>query len=87
MFTPDGVKVLEYNVRFGDPETQVVLPRLTSSLSDLLFSGATNRAVDVDWSGRYRSTTCRKQWSDREPTPWVVQAERERSQPQLWYLK
>ncbi len=40
MFTPDGPKVLEYNVRFGDPETQVVLPRLTSDLSELLASAA-----------------------------------------------
>ncbi|HJP16645.1 MAG TPA: phosphoribosylamine--glycine ligase [Acidimicrobiales bacterium] len=46
MFTPDGVKVLEYNVRFGDPETQVVLPRLTSSLSDLLFSAASGRLIN-----------------------------------------
>ena len=46
MFTPDGVKVLEYNVRFGDPETQVVLPRLTSSLSDLLFSAASGHLVN-----------------------------------------
>jgi phosphoribosylamine---glycine ligase len=36
MLTGDGVKVLEYNVRFGDPETQAVLPRLRSDLLDLL---------------------------------------------------
>ncbi len=40
MFTPRGPRVLEYNVRFGDPETQVVLPRLTSDLADLLASAA-----------------------------------------------
>ena len=40
MLTPTGPKLLEYNVRFGDPETQVVLPRLTSSLTDLLASAA-----------------------------------------------
>jgi phosphoribosylamine--glycine ligase len=40
MLTPDGPKVLEYNVRFGDPETQVVLPRLTSDLGELLASAA-----------------------------------------------
>lgn len=36
MLTADGPKVLEFNVRFGDPETQVVLPRLRSDLLDLL---------------------------------------------------
>ena len=36
MLTPGGVKVLEFNVRFGDPETQAVLPRLRSDLLDLL---------------------------------------------------
>ena len=36
MLTADGVKVLEFNVRFGDPETQAVLPRLRSDLLDLL---------------------------------------------------
>ncbi|MCU1450687.1 MAG: purD [Acidimicrobiales bacterium] len=40
MLTPDGPKVLEYNVRFGDPETQVVLPRLSSDLADLLAQAA-----------------------------------------------
>jgi phosphoribosylamine--glycine ligase len=36
MLTGDGVKVLEFNVRFGDPETQAVLPRLRSDLLELL---------------------------------------------------
>jgi phosphoribosylamine--glycine ligase len=36
MLTPDGPKVLEYNVRFGDPETQVVLPRYDGDLAALL---------------------------------------------------
>jgi phosphoribosylamine--glycine ligase len=40
MLTPDGPKMLEYNVRFGDPETQVVLPRFASSLTELLYSAA-----------------------------------------------
>jgi phosphoribosylamine--glycine ligase len=40
MLTPEGPKLLEYNVRFGDPETQVVLPRLESDLVDLLGEAA-----------------------------------------------
>jgi phosphoribosylamine--glycine ligase len=40
MLTPDGPKLVEYNVRFGDPEAQVVLPRLSSDLFDLLVAAA-----------------------------------------------
>jgi phosphoribosylamine--glycine ligase len=43
MLTPDGPKVLEYNVRFGDPETQVVLPRLEGDLAGLLAEAAAGR--------------------------------------------
>ncbi len=38
MLSPNGVKVLEYNVRFGDPETQAVLPRLENDLVELFFA-------------------------------------------------
>ncbi|MDZ7674643.1 MAG: phosphoribosylamine--glycine ligase [Acidimicrobiales bacterium] len=40
MLTDDGPKLLEYNVRFGDPEAQVVLPRVTSDLAQLLTEAA-----------------------------------------------
>jgi len=40
MLTPDGPKVLEFNVRFGDPEAQVVLPRIEGDLTALLASAA-----------------------------------------------
>jgi phosphoribosylamine--glycine ligase len=40
MLTADGPKVLEYNVRFGDPEAEVVLPRLSSDLAQLLSEAA-----------------------------------------------
>ena len=35
MLTEDGPKVLEYNARFGDPETQVVLPRMKNDIVDV----------------------------------------------------
>jgi phosphoribosylamine--glycine ligase len=41
MLTADDVRVLEFNVRFGDPETQAVLPRLRSDLYDLLSRACT----------------------------------------------
>jgi phosphoribosylamine--glycine ligase len=47
MLTPDGIKLLEYNVRFGDPESQVVLPRMTSDLVALL-AGAADGALGSD---------------------------------------
>ena len=47
MLTADGPKVLEYNVRFGDPEAQVVLPRSTGDLAALLAEAAAGRLVSA----------------------------------------
>jgi phosphoribosylamine--glycine ligase len=41
ILTRHGIRVIEFNARFGDPETQVVLPRLITPLSELLFAAAT----------------------------------------------
>ena len=53
MLTAEGVRVLEFNVRFGDPETQAVLPRLRSDLLDLLARACEPgglAGVELDWS-------------------------------------
>lgn len=52
MLTAEGPKVLEYNARFGDPETQVVLPRLETDLVDIMVAVAQGRPQDVEleWS-------------------------------------
>ena len=47
MLTPDGPQVIEFNVRFGDPEAQVVLPQLTGNLTAALEAAATGRASDA----------------------------------------
>lgn len=52
MITPKGPKVIEYNCRFGDPETQVVLPRLKTDIVDI-FAAIDNETLsdlDVEWS-------------------------------------
>jgi phosphoribosylamine--glycine ligase len=50
MLTADGPKVIEYNVRFGDPECQVVLPRVTSDVAELLLAAATGAKLAVTFS-------------------------------------
>ena len=52
MVTSEGPKVLEFNCRFGDPETQVVLPRLESNLGELLLACVEGNLADyeVNWT-------------------------------------
>lgn len=54
MLTQDGPKVLEFNCRFGDPETQVLLPRMKSDLLGLLDAAVDDRldTVKVEWDER-----------------------------------
>lgn len=47
IMTSRGIRVIEFNARFGDPETQVVLPRLVTPLSTLLFAAATGALAGV----------------------------------------
>ena len=52
MITPDGPKVIEYNARFGDPEAQVVLPRLKTDLVDIIEAVIDERLsqLTIEWS-------------------------------------
>lgn len=52
MLTPDGPKVIEYNARFGDPEAQVVLPRLKTDLVDILLAVREERleGQPIEWN-------------------------------------
>lgn len=55
MLAPEGPKVLEFNARFGDPETQVVLPRLEGDLVNIMLAVAEGRPEDIvlSWSDKW----------------------------------
>ena len=61
MLTADGPRVLEFNCRFGDPETQTIMPRIEGDLAEAL-SGCRDRRSRRDRAGRLRA--CRR---DRRP--------------------
>jgi phosphoribosylamine--glycine ligase len=55
MLTEEGPKVLEFNVRFGDPETQAILPRLRSDLLDLMLRATEEGGLEgasLEWDDR-----------------------------------
>ncbi|WP_353485755.1 phosphoribosylamine--glycine ligase [Apilactobacillus xinyiensis] len=49
IMTKSGTKVIEFNVRMGDPETQVVLPQMQSDLGEVILKLLNNEPVDVKW--------------------------------------
>ena len=55
MVTPKGPKVLEYNVRFGDPEAQVILPLLEGDWGEVFKSVARGELMDLNWRPLYCS--------------------------------
>lgn len=57
MLTEEGPKVVEFNARFGDPETQVILPLLQSDLGEIMYATATGQleGMTLEWSKEYAS--------------------------------
>ncbi len=53
MLTENGPKVIEYNCRFGDPETEVILPRLETDLVDIMVGVIEEKLheIEIEWSG------------------------------------
>ncbi len=58
MITADGPKVIEYNCRFGDPETQVVLPLLKTDLFDIMRAVTEERLADINIEWKDESAAC-----------------------------
>jgi phosphoribosylamine--glycine ligase len=76
MITEQGPRVLEYNVRFGDPETQVILPRLKSDLVEILLAVCTGELEK--WAkelGALSAINSKKMWQE-EACATVVMASR-----------
>ena len=53
MLTKQGVKVIEFNARFGDPETEVVLPRMKSDLVEIILALLKGEAPEILWHDNY----------------------------------
>ena len=58
MMTQDGPKVLEYNVRFGDPETQVILPMAESDLMEAIVACREGTISEIKWKNRTGAAVC-----------------------------
>ena len=58
MITKDGAKVIEYNCRFGDPETQVILPLLKSDLLDIMIATTNGNLDKVKVEFENKSAAC-----------------------------
>jgi phosphoribosylamine--glycine ligase len=70
MLTPDGPKVLEYNARFGDPEAQVVLPRMKTDIIDVFEACIDGTLDQVDLAFEDNAAVCVVLASDGYPVSY-----------------
>lgn len=70
MITPDGPKVLEYNARFGDPEAQVVIPRMKNDIVDVMLACVEGRLDSVNLEFEDNAAVCVVLASDGYPVSY-----------------
>ena len=70
MLTEDGPKVLEYNARFGDPEAQVVLPRMKNDIIDVIEACVDGRLDEIDLQFEDNAAVCVVLASDGYPVSY-----------------
>lgn len=70
MLTPDGPKVLEYNARFGDPEAQVVLPRMENDMVEVVEACIDGRLDQIDLKFKEDAAVCVVLASDGYPVAY-----------------
>ena len=71
ILTPDGPRVLEYNARFGDPEAQVVLPRMKTDIIDVMEACIDGKLEDIDLEFEDNAAVCVILASDGYPESYV----------------
>ncbi len=70
MLTPNGPRVLEYNARFGDPETQVVLPRMKNDIVEVFEACIDGKLADIDLQFEDDAAVCVVLASDGYPVSY-----------------
>ena len=70
MLTPDGPKVLEYNARFGDPEAQVVLPRMKNDIIEVMEACINGTLDQIDLQFEDNAAVCVVLASDGYPVKY-----------------
>ena len=70
MLTEDGPKVLEYNARFGDPEAQVVLPRMKNDMIEVMEACVEGRLDEIDLQFEDNAAVCVVLASDGYPVSY-----------------
>ena len=70
MLTPDGPKVLEYNARFGDPEAQVVLPRMKNDIVEVMEACIDGKLDTIDLQFEDNAAVCVVLASDGYPVSY-----------------
>ena len=71
MLTADGPKVLEYNARFGDPETQVVLPRMKNDIVEVFEACIDGTLNQIELEFEDNAAVCKKQTDVGEELIWI----------------